>query len=52
MEAARHLFGATVVRPTNLIVNVMGPMPAGGRHVDTPTFRGLSQRTRRCGCSS
>ena len=43
MEAARQLFGAKVVRPTNLIVNVMGPMPAGGRHVDTPTFRGLSR---------
>jgi hypothetical protein len=41
MQAARVLFDAEVVRPTNLIVNVMGPMHAGGRHVDTPTFRGL-----------
>jgi hypothetical protein len=39
--AARELYGAKVVRPSNLIVNVMGPMQDGGRHVDTPTFRGL-----------
>src|SRR5580700_9958282 len=41
IRAAGQLFGAEVVRPANLIVNVMGPMHEGGRHVDTPTFRGL-----------
>lgn len=41
IRAARDLYGAQVVRPSNLIVNVMGPMRDGGTHVDTPTFRGL-----------
>jgi hypothetical protein len=43
VEAGRELFGAKVVRPINLIVNLMGPMAAGGVHVDTPSFRGLKR---------
>ncbi len=43
IEGARELFGAQVVRPANLIVNVMGPGNDLGRHVDTPTFRGLKR---------
>jgi hypothetical protein len=34
---------AQVVRPSSLIVNVMGPMRDGGTHVDAPTFRGLER---------
>jgi hypothetical protein len=41
IEASRELYDATVVRPINLIVNLMGPMAGGGVHVDTPSFRGL-----------
>jgi hypothetical protein len=42
IEGARELFGAKVVRPQSLIVNVMGPMAAGHRHVDVPSYRGLT----------
>jgi hypothetical protein len=41
VDAASALFRADVVRPMSLIVNLMGPMAAGGPHVDTPSFRGL-----------
>jgi hypothetical protein len=44
-EAAGRLFGARVVRPWSLIVNVMGPMDDGATHVDAPTFRGLTKET-------
>ena len=44
-EAARSLFSAGVVRPSSLIVNVMGPMEDGRTHVDAPTFRGLTRET-------
>jgi hypothetical protein len=43
VAAAKQLFGAEVVRPATLLVNLMGPMPTGVRHVDTPTFRGLKR---------
>lgn len=42
IAAAGRLFGAEVVRPQSLTVNVMGPMDAGHRHVDVPTYRGFS----------
>jgi hypothetical protein len=41
VEAARRLFDVEVVRPATLLVNLMGPMSVGARHVDIPTFRGL-----------
>jgi hypothetical protein len=44
IEGARELFGARVVRPQSLIVNVMGPMDAGHRHVDVPSYRGFSPK--------
>ena len=44
IEGAGNLFAAKVVRPQALVVNVMGPMPAGYRHVDLPTYRGLSPK--------
>lgn len=43
IAAAQQLFGATVVRPATLILNLMGPMAEGAAHVDTPTFRGLER---------
>ncbi len=42
IDAAGRLFGAEVVRPQSLVVNVMGPMDAGYRHVDLPTYRGIN----------
>jgi hypothetical protein len=41
IAASRRLFGAQVVRPSTLLLNLMGPMAAGVPHVDTPEFRGL-----------
>jgi len=45
IEGAGNLFGAKVIRPQALVVNVMGPMATGYRHVDLPTYRGISPRT-------
>jgi len=45
IEGAGKLFGARIVRPQALVVNVMGPMAAGYRHVDLPTYRGISPKT-------
>lgn len=45
IEGAGNLFGAKVIRPQALVVNVMGPMAAGYRHVDLPTYRGILPRT-------
>ncbi|RDH79674.1 hypothetical protein DVS77_05555 [Mycolicibacterium moriokaense] len=41
---AAELFGARIVRPRSLTVNVMGPMDAGHRHVDVPSYRGFSHK--------
>jgi hypothetical protein len=43
VAAARRMFGAEVVRPATLLVNLMGPMAEGVPHVDTPSFRGLAR---------
>jgi hypothetical protein len=43
VDAAKRMLGVEVVRPATLLVNLMGPQPAGARHVDTPTFRGLKR---------
>lgn len=45
IEGAAKLFGAKVVRPQALVVNVMGPMGAGYRHADLPTYRGIPGKT-------
>lgn len=45
VEGAGKLFGARVVRPQALVVNVMGPMAAGYRHADLPTYRGIAAKT-------
>jgi hypothetical protein len=39
--AARRVFQAEIIRPCEVVVNLMGPMPGGGAHVDSPSFRGL-----------
>ena len=44
IDGAGKLFGATIVRPQSLVVNVMGPMEAGHCHVDVPTYRGFSAK--------
>jgi hypothetical protein len=41
LEASKELFDAQVVRPSTLLVNLMGPMEAGVPHIDTPSFRGI-----------
>jgi len=43
VDATKQMLGVQVVRPTTLLVNLMGPQVAGARHVDTPTFRGLKR---------
>ncbi len=45
IEGAGKLFGARVVRPQALVVNVVGPMAAGYRHADLPTYRGIPPKT-------
>lgn len=44
-DAAAQLFGAAVVRPQIVYVNVMAPMASSGPpHVDVPAFRGIDRR--------
>ncbi len=45
IEGAGKLFDAKIIRPQALVVNVMGPMAAGYRHVDLPTYRGIPPKT-------
>ena len=42
LRAAAQLFGAEVV-PSTVAVNINAPMPAGGIHVDVPSFRGADR---------
>lgn len=45
VEAARAVYGAdSVVRPTSVYVNIMGPTPFPfGAHLDVPAFRGITR---------
>ena len=43
IDGARQVFGGGIVRPITLLINLMGPMPAGAPHVDTPSFRGAER---------
>jgi len=45
VEAAKAFYGASVVRPEFVVVNVNAPMPAGATHVDVPSFRGATRRS-------
>lgn len=40
IEASRATFGAQVVVPSSLLVNMNAPMPGGHPHLDKPLFRG------------
>jgi hypothetical protein len=42
-DGARRVFGGGIVRPMTLLINLMGPMPAGTPHIDTPSFRGAER---------
>jgi hypothetical protein len=42
-EAASRLFCGAEVTPNTIAVNVNAPMPAGGVHVDIPSFRGATR---------
>ncbi|MEU9509349.1 hypothetical protein AB0D32_24075 [Micromonospora sp. NPDC048170] len=43
VEGAKAMFDATIVRPTKILANLMGPMPALPPHVDPPMFRGVDR---------
>lgn len=43
LDAARKVFGAEVVHPLIVYVNVMGPMGQGPAHIDVPAFRGIDR---------
>jgi hypothetical protein len=43
VASAHQLFALPIVRPINLLVNLMGPMPAGNPHLDTPSYRGINR---------
>ena len=45
VAAARRAFDAEIVRPFTVVLNLMGPMPAGVPHLDIPTFRGLERES-------
>jgi hypothetical protein len=46
-DAARRLFGAEIVRPTTVYVNLTWqlPFPQGAGHTDIPAFRGFDRTT-------
>lgn len=43
LEAAKAAFGAQIVRPRTIVVNLAAPMSAGAPHVDIPSFRGATR---------
>jgi len=43
LEAARTVFGTSHVYPEFVAVNINGPMPAGNRHMDNPSFYGATR---------
>jgi hypothetical protein len=43
IDGSRKVFAGGVVRPMTLLINLMGPMPAGTPHIDTPSFRGAER---------
>jgi hypothetical protein len=45
MQAAKDAFLAQIVRPFKCIINLNGPMSAGGVHVDLPVYRGFAAPT-------
>lgn len=45
VDAAAQCFGAEIIRPQSLMVNLFAPMPATAVHLDMPHFRGAPART-------
>jgi hypothetical protein len=45
VDAARAMFGTSLVYPEFVVVNVNGPTPAGTAHVDIPSFRGATRES-------
>lgn len=43
LEAARTAFGASVIYPEFVAVNINGPGPAGSIHIDNPSFYGATR---------
>ncbi len=44
IDAAKQVFGAEVVRPTDVYLNLNPPLPfAGPPHIDVPAFRGITR---------
>jgi len=43
IQGARAVFDGKIVRPMTVLINLMGPMPAGAPHIDTPSFRGAER---------
>ena len=43
VDAARAMFGASLVYPEFVVVNVNAPMPASAIHVDVPSFYGATR---------
>ncbi|HWB66618.1 MAG TPA: hypothetical protein VG708_07310 [Mycobacteriales bacterium] len=48
IEAAKQLFGAEIIRPTTVYVNLTWqlPFPQGAGHTDVPAFRGFDRTTQ------
>jgi hypothetical protein len=46
-QAAREVFGAQIIRPTTVYVNLTWqlPFPQGAGHTDVPAFRGIDRTT-------
>ena len=43
LEAARTVFGTSLVYPEFVAININGPMPACTKHVDNPSFYGATR---------
>ncbi len=43
LEAARSVFGTSLVHPEFVAVNINGPMPACNTHLDNPSFYGATR---------
>ena len=43
LEAAKACFGAELVEPEFVVINVNAPMPAGATHIDNPSFYGATR---------
>jgi hypothetical protein len=44
-NTAMEVFDAEIVRPSAMVLNLMGPMPTGAAHLDAPTFRGMHRNS-------